>query len=44
MQWIMELNDQHETKLTAAKAQETLESILETRRSLLQTALESDDR
>ena len=44
MQWIMELNDQHETKLTAAKAQETLKSILQTRRSLLQTALESDDR
>ncbi len=43
MQWIMELNDQQETNLTAAYAQEQLESILQTRLSLLQTVLESNE-
>lgn len=43
LQWMMELKDQHETKLTADKAQEKLDTILQTRRSLLQTVLKSDE-
>lgn len=44
MQWLMELNDQGGTEPSAPEAHEKLESILQARRAILQTALDSDDK
>ena len=43
MRCLIELNNQQETEPTAPEAYEQLESILQARRSLLHTALESHD-